>query len=196
MLDHELKVIFALGRYADLVLLDRRLDLGFEGFDRGDDLFGFLMLDPLPQPDLLTEAIVKSLFGRLEIKGLQGDLTPGHPRLEDILKVPELKFVIGDQPDLGFFFFPEKLDRTFTALEIVTREQFFFCLIDGVIYLLKVDPGNDIERVVLGHRMEEGSAFALRLAQKLLKTLPRRVIELREFDPSIEESLGGFNVAA
>ncbi len=146
VLDHGLEIVFALGRNAYLVPLNGRLHFDGKVFDHLHDLFGFFLRDPLRKGYFLPEATVKGALRSFEIQGLGRYLAAGHPGLQDILKVPEFHIVVGDNAELLFFFVLEEFNRALAAFEIKPVLELFFGLIDGIINLLKIDLGNNIER--------------------------------------------------
>ena len=93
-----------------------------------------------------------------------------HPRLQHVDQGVHPELVVRGQPDLGLG--PVELDGAVGALEVVALGDLLQRLIDGVVDLLEVGAGGDVERGIAGHGVaREGLASARKVPDLRLTTL-------------------------
>src|SRR5687767_4494748 len=145
--DDLLQIIARLAGDADLVLVDRGLDLQLRVLDQAHDLLGLLDGDPLLEGDLLPQLVARRLLDGPVGEPLQRDAALVQLRLQDVRHRLQLHLVGGEQRDVGLL----ELHLVLGALEIVARLDLPPRLVERVGDLLHVDLADDIERVLGGH---------------------------------------------
>src|SRR3954470_21806081 len=139
--DRFLQVVALFAADAELVALDRGLDLQLRVLDRLHDLLGELLVDALLDHDLLALGIARSALRILKFQSAGIELAPGDIALQQLLHLLQLHFVIGEEGDDLFL----ALDGAFRTLEIEPGVDLAPGAVDGVVDLGQVGLGNDIE---------------------------------------------------
>src|SRR5579871_2634585 len=96
MRNRRLEIVALLARDAQLVALNRGLDLELAILDLAHDALGQILADALAQRHGLAHALPRGLLGRLEVERTGIDLAAGEVDTEQFLHLAQLQLVIGE----------------------------------------------------------------------------------------------------
>src|SRR5438270_8707402 len=94
--DGGLEVVAFLARDAQLVALDRDLDLELAVLDLAHQALGELLVDALLEQHGLAHRVARGLFGWLELERGGIDLAPRQMRLQELMHLLQLEIVVGE----------------------------------------------------------------------------------------------------
>src|SRR5258708_9790882 len=146
-----LKFILGGGRRAELIGHDRRLDLlQLLFFQEFHDVLGRFRRNSLLESHDPPDRIVGRALDRPGCQVLGRHAAPNHACLQDLPQRRHLELVVGRQDDRVLLRI--ELDGRARPLEVVALGELLARLADGVVDLLAIDGGRDVEGRSLRHQ--------------------------------------------
>src|SRR5258707_9365156 len=139
--DGGLEIVAFLARDAQLVALDRHLDLELAVLDLAHQALGELLVDALLEQHGLANRVARRLLGRLELERGGVDLAPRQMRLQELVHLLQLEVVVGEHRHGALL----ALDRAVAALEVEARRDLAAHPGERVVDLGEVELGDDVE---------------------------------------------------
>ena len=134
-----------------LLLHDLRLHFKLGVFDDFDKGLRVLFVDADPQRNLLPGSPAGSLFYGAVFQRLEMDSALDEFVLKDVDDALQRKLV--ERADGHDLFFLVKIDRRLGIFQVIALRDFLLRLIEGIVNFLHVHFGNDVERILLCHRL-------------------------------------------
>src|SRR3989338_2984275 len=147
--DDRLQIILVTTGHSHLIVHDLSLDLQLLIFDHGYDPFCIFLFDSYTELYSLTDGAPGSRFRGVVLERFQVNSALDKFGLQDIDRALQVKIIGCGYSD--HLFLLVEVDRRVQSLQIVSLSDFISGLVDGVVDLLKVNVGDDIERTVLSH---------------------------------------------
>ena len=147
--DDLLQVVAFGAAHAQLVALYLNLYLELLGLDVLGDALGDILLDTLLDDAHGADHPAGGVLGRAPFDGLEVDLALDEVRVEHVDDLAAHEVARGEHGDgLGSLV---EIDLRSGILEVITLLETLLGVVEGVLDLLHVGLGDDVEAVVLGH---------------------------------------------